>query len=372
VRRFACAVLFATLGATACGVEQSSLDANAQVTITGKALAADGRPLANAKVALIRELDMGQAIGGLFVTAVTLGIACLADHPPALCANNSHTAPTRTDGTYSFSVRGADTQGSVGIASTMEVLVRVAPGNGQAAGALALAEFKVQTSNVQVPDLRIWNPPVDLSTDRRSARLIRPTLPASGYGTGAKYWLEFDNAKGRVAWVVGSLGADAAVDSRILEDLRGTAFVGARTTSSAGGLAVAFTFVSGAIGFEGLAGPAPSRGASCAAVTAGASDAFKTPCSLTSGDFGGAYTSGAAPTGVLIDLGEVRSIYLVVVRGCSGQCSIAAGADPSALRDAGSISGEYGALTVSPARSVRYVRVTGSQGVSLMRQISVW
>jgi hypothetical protein len=372
VRRFACAVLFATLGATACGVEQSSLDANAQVTITGKALAADGTPMAKTRVALIRELDLGQAIGGLFVTAVTLGVACLADHPPALCTNNSHIAMTGSDGTYSFAIRGSDTQGTVGIASTMEVLIRLPPGSGQSTGALALAEFKAQTTTLQVPDLRIWNPPVDLSTDTHSVRLKRPTLPGSGYGTGAKYWLEFDGASGRAVWMVGSRGADSVVDSRILEDLRGTAHIEARTSGSSGGLAVDFTFVSGSIPFQGPAGPPPSRGASCAAVTASGTDVFKTPCTLTSGDFNSSYVSGASSNGVVIDLGTDRAVSLMVARGCSVQCRISLSSDLMAWSDAGSLSGEYATAPITLNRSARYIRLSGAPNVALLRQVSVW
>lgn len=372
MRLFACTALVATLAIAACGVEQSRLDANAQVSISGRALAADGTPLAKIKVVLVKELDIGEAIGGLFVTAVTLGIACLADHPPALCANNSHVAMTGSDGSYSFSVRGSDTQGSAGLASTMEVLLRAQPGAGQSGGALAIAEFEVQTSPLQLPDLRIWDPQLSLSADAHSVRISRPALPGNGYGNGPKYWLEFDNDKGRAAWIIGSLGATANLDARILEDLRGTAVVGVRTTGSASSTTVDFTFVSASLPFAGSAGSPPSRGASCAPVTAGATEAFKTPCTLTSGDFSSRYVSGAAPTGVVIDLGGLHSISLVVVRGCSSQCAIAAGAELSALSDAGQVSGDYAALTLSPARSARYIRVQGSPNVSLMRQISVW
>lgn len=370
----ACAALAAALVATACGVEQSKLDSNAQVTVTGKVLAADGSPLVKTRVALIRELDLGQAIGGLFVTVVTLGVACLSDHPPALCANNSHIATTASDGAYSFSVHGGDTQGSLGIASTMEVLVSASAGAGQVAGPVALAEFKVQTTTVSLPDLRLWNPTlevssVDLAMDPRSVRVVRPSLPASGYGTGAKYSLEFDDAKGRPVWVAGLMVPDFVMGSRILEDTGGTGFVRAKTNGSANNLAVDFTLLTGSFAFHGSAGAPPSRGAPCAAVTAGGMDAFKAPCALTSGDFGGAFTAGANATGVVIDLGQIRSLSLVVVRGCSGQCPVAAGSDLSSLQEVSTVAGEYWGL--APARSARYVRVMGSS-VSLLRQISVW
>jgi hypothetical protein len=67
----------------------------------------------------------------------------------------------------------------------------------------------------------------------------------------------------------------------------------------------------------------------------------------------------------VIDLGQVRSVSLVVVRGCSGQCPVAVGSDVNALQDVGTVAGEYWGL--APARSARYVRITGSS-VSLLRQ----
>jgi hypothetical protein len=119
----------------------------------------------------------------------------------------------------------------------------------------------------------------------------------------------------------------------------------------------------------GAAGAPPSRSAPCAAVSASGTDAFKAPCALTSGDFGGTYTAGTNSTGVVIDLGQIRSLALVVVRGCSGQCPVAIGSDLSALQEVSTAAGEYWAL--APARSARYVRVMGSN-VSLLRQISAW
>lgn len=375
--RLACAALFATLVATACSVEQSSLDAKAEVSITGKALAADGTPLVKTRVALIRELDIGQAIGGLFVTAVTLGVACLADHPPAICSNNSRIATIGSDGTYSFTVHGSDTQGSLGTASTMEVMIRVPPRTGKAAGPVALAEFKVQSSKLQLPDLQIWDPQLEVSINDTpnsgpSVRLLHPSFTGDGYGQGAKYWHEFDDSKGRAAWVVGSVGPDMVLDARILEDLRGTALVGHRTSTSANSLAVDLTFLSAAIAFQGRAGPPPSRGAPCAGVTASATDAFKSPCTVTSGDFGSSSISGATSTGVVIDMGIDRPVSLLVVRGCTAQCRISVSSELTAWSEAGSVSGDYGTAPITLNRSARYIRLSSTPNVAQLRQVSIW
>src|SRR5260370_28016821 len=154
------------------------------------------------------------------------------------------------------------------------------------------------------------------------------------------------------------LGPDFVLGSRILEDLRGTGFIRARTNGSANNLPVDFTLLTGSFAFQGSAGAPPSRGAACAALSASGTDAFKAPGALTGGDFGGTYTSSANSTGVVLDLVQIRSVSLVVVRGCSGQCPVAAGSDLSSLQEVSTAVGAYWGL--APARSARYVRVMGS------------
>src|SRR5919109_5623806 len=149
MRALPASLIAATLLVGGCGVQSSSLDPSSTVTISGKAVDAAGKPLANTRVVLVKELDIGEAAGGLFVTAVTLGLACIADHPPALCSQNAHMGRTDEAGAYSFSLKASETTGSFGVASTMEVVV------GGSAGA-SLAEFTVQTTSLSLPDLRLW------------------------------------------------------------------------------------------------------------------------------------------------------------------------------------------------------------------------
>jgi len=372
--------MVAVLGATACGVEQSRVDANAQVSVKGKALsdvgtdagAYVGSPLTGTKVALIKELDLGEAIGGLTITAATLGLACLDSHPPALCANNSHLATTEGDGSFSFSVVGRDTQGSLGVASTMEVVVRAARHLGETAGAVGIAEFTVQTASLQLPDLHVWQPGLRVETNGKSVQVRWPMLPSSGYGSRPRYSLDFDDSQGKVVWATGSAQSDAPLDLRLLEDVNSFVRVVARASSPASGTTVDFTYLSGSVKVPGNAGAPVSRGAACAAVTASGIGPFNAACSLTNGDFTKSFVSGASATGAVIDLGTDRAVSLVVVRGCSGQCRISLSSDLTAWSDAGSLSGEYATAPITLNRSARYIRLSGTPNVSLLRQVSVW
>lgn len=372
MRALAYAGLATILVAAACGLQQSGLDPNAQVTISGKALAADGGPLAGTKVALIKELDIGESIGGLFVTAVTLGLACLSNHPPALCANNSHVATTGTDGSFTFSIKGSDTQGSVGLASTMEVMTRAQLLPDQTAGAVAMEEFTVEATSLQLPDLRTWTPSLSWSADAQTVRVGWPPLPSSGYGGEPRYALEFDDSHLKPAWVTGSVTPNDSIDARLIEDSSGGVHVVARASGTASGTTVDFTYLSGSIGANGTAGAPPSRGAACAPVIASGIGQFNARCPLTSGDFGNSFVTGSAPSGAVIDLGTERAVSLVVVRGCSGQCHISVSSDLSAWSDAGSLSGEFASAPITLNRSARYIRLLGTPNVPLLHQVSVW
>jgi hypothetical protein len=380
VKWLACAILVATLGATACGVEQSRVDAKAKVSINGKALSDVGTPagtyvgapLAATKVALIREIDIGEAIGGLSITAVTLGLACLDNHPPALCSNNSHLATTGSDGSFSFSVVGSETQGSLGVASTMEVVVRAARHLGETAGAVGIAEFSVQAASVQLPDLHVWQPGLRVETTGKSVQVDWPALPSLGYGSRPRYSLEFDDSQGKSVWVTGATQSGAPLDQRVLEDVNSFVRVIVRASSPAPTTSVDFTYLSGSVKVPNTAGVPPSRGAACAVVTTSGIGPYSATCSLTSGDSSRSFVAASAPSGAVIDLGTDRAVSLVVVRGCSARCRISLSSDLLAWSEAGSVSGEYATLPVTLNRSARYIRLVGTPSVAMLRQVSIW
>ena len=353
---------------TACGVQSSSIDPNATVSISGKALSVDGYPLANTKVVLVKELDLGESVGGLFVTAVTLGLACLADHPPALCAKNAHVATTDGNGAYSFSVKASDTTGSFEVASTMEVMVHGAANDMEVSGPTAMAEFSVQTTSLALPDLRLWKPNRSFGANGQAAWTA---LPAS-YGTSPAYSVELYDLHGNPWWVTGPMQPGDRFDSRILEDLNGAVDVAARAHGTAPGTTVDFTYASAALHMHGAAGPPPSRAAHCAAVTSGGVGAFDTSCALTSGNLGQHLpASFGSATGVIVDLGHEGAVSLVVVKGCTAQCAVAVSSDLTGWSQSGTLSGAYATAPVTLNRSARYVRISGAD-IAGLRQVSIW
>jgi hypothetical protein len=358
-------VLLLPVLVSACGVQGSNVDAKSSVTVAGKAIGQDGKPLAGTRVVLVKELDLGEVAGGLFLTAASLGVACLADHPPAICAENARTATTGADGAYSFNVKGADTQGSFGLASTMEVVVRAPARASESSGAVSTAEFQVQTAALELPDLRVWQP--DVRWD--GGRAAWPALPRI-YGESPSYSVEVHDAAGNEWWATeAGTRSGEALDPRILEDVDGSIDVAARARGTASGTTVDFTYVSGSRSIRGTAGPPPSRNALCAPVTATGPGALAA-CPVTGGLVARPGLTVAGATGVAVDLGSARRVSFLVARGCSAGCTIAISLDGATWTDVARVSRRYATATIA-AQDARYVRITTSD-VSAIRQLSIW
>ena len=351
----------------ACGVQGSGLDANTAVTISGKAIGADGKPQAGTKVVLLKELDLGEVVGGLFLTAASLGIACLADHPPALCAKNAHVATTNAGGSFSFAVKGSDTQGSFGVASTMALIIRGAAGAGEVAGPTAMAEFNIQAASLSVPDLRLWRPRVSLAQDGRASWEALP----GDYGSSPAYSIEVSDLHGNQWWTARVTRSGDRIEPRVLEDVQGTFDVAARARGTANGTTVDWTYTSGSGSIRGSAGAPPSRGAPCAPVMASRAGSFAA-CPLTSGAIGGGSQVFSGAGAVVIDLGLERAVSLVVLRGCGGSCTVALSDDDVGWSDVSTVSGRYSTAALASARQARYARVSAASGVSGLGQVSVW
>src|SRR4051812_41319322 len=101
------------------GCKFSEVKADATVHISGRALSASGAPLAGVDVRLFKEADLGEALTGIVVGLASLGTVCLLPDPPPLC-QQAHTATTDSSGRYTFTLRGADVQGTLGTESTLD------------------------------------------------------------------------------------------------------------------------------------------------------------------------------------------------------------------------------------------------------------
>lgn len=360
------ACIVAAVLLAACGFEQSKIDPEAVVTISGKILDSAGHPLANSKVALLRGVDEVTQIRDFVSAAGTIGIVCLTDTPPVACQN----ALTRTDdaGAYTFTIAGGVTQRLLGEAATMAVVVRAPAGSSEVGGPAVAAAFKVQTTTLKLPDLHIWDPKVEHDFGNATDSWNWPKLP-SGDGGSPTYGLEFADRYGWSWWLTGPTRSGKTIDVRIFEDLNGVSDLAAEAKGTATGTAVAFNYVSGSVAFRGTSGPPASRGALCAPLANGGVGTFS-PCWLTSGNLGDQTSHFYGGNGVVIDLGRETAISLVVAKGCSGRCSLALSADLATWSDAGGLSGEYATAPITRNSAARYVRITGSTGY--LRQIAIW
>jgi hypothetical protein len=368
MRRFAAALVLAALVLAGC--ETSKLDRAATVVVSGRVLGPDGAPAAGMTVGLERDPSVGEILTGLLVVPLTLGTACLADPPPTICRGRDiERTTTAADGTYSFTMTGREAQTSFGNAVSFTLSTAVAPAGGELSGAAVSADFRIQTENLRLPDLRVWQPVVTVATGR-----VTWSPPAGAAGT---YQVVAEDAASKPVWSFDGTRSEATFDPRILEDTAGSLAVSARTEEAAEGTTVTVRRRSGRMPYRSAAGPPPSRGRPCTLVPAAVP---AVPCALTDGDFTNrpprpeltaatTTTSTVAPMAesATIDLGRAVDVSLVVVRGCS--CQVERSADGQAWTAVGR-SGGYTAVVPSRTGPARFVRLTGS--VSNLREVSVW
>ena len=300
----------------------SKLDPNAAVHVSGRVLAADGTPAKGARVLLFKESDIGEVAVGLTFAIGSLGVVCLTPVAPSVCAG-ARKVTTGSDGGYSFDLHGSDTQGSIANASTFDVTALVpAPGGGNV---VSTVRFEIQRAELTVPDLRVWAASPDVSTAASEVSVRWPDLPRDGYGASPAYtvrWL--DGAAQQAVWAVSNAAPGVRADARVLEDRSGNIEVDADTTMPGPDTDFRFTYSSQPIAFRGPAGAPPSRGDPCYAYGGDGRPVAVTPCHLTDGDLfthaglqTGACSGCTAPThsAAYVDLGRVRPVSLVVVRG---------------------------------------------------------
>ncbi|HEX9774784.1 MAG TPA: hypothetical protein VGB83_04295 [Actinomycetota bacterium] len=370
---------------------QSKVEPGADVVIRGALQRQNGSPVAGERIALGRIPDPLEGLATVF----TLGLNCLADRYTKLSLPNAcdevHVATTGGDGTYRFALKGRDTQGTLGQASTLELTALLPRSGGQLAGASASMRFLAQTDEVMVP-VRFWEPAVTLGANARDARADWSRLPASvapkGGADRVTYRLTFAEGDATV-WQIARARRKAPFDTRLLEDAEGAFAV---TASALGipvvesrGATLGLILRSPRLAFRAPAGPPPSRGRSCSVLDANDRPVDLSPCGLTDGDFAAPFNppvERCQDAGCLepthreatVDLGAVRPVSLVAVRGCEGDCAVELSGNGSAWRPFATGSSGNGFVAMKPAREARgrYVRVRSSVGIEHLREMSVW
>lgn len=364
-------VLVLAAAVAACG-EQSRVEPDATINVVGVAREPGGGPLADRPVRLGAGITDSE--GALAV--LTLGLSCATGE----CTGDVFDTTTTGDGTYEFSLRGADTQSSFGEAVSELVSVSAAPAAGQVSGAAASARFRIQAEQVALPPLDLVDP--GLSVEGGADVSARWSTAAAG-----PYVLTFEAAEIVPVWQVTTGDQAAVVDPRVLEDTVGRVVVGGGRDDAAEGTTVEIRWRSPGIGYASGAGSPPSRGRPCryhdaAGATIGSTDG----CPVTDGDLaatappvvdcpapGATADPGGCgvPAAVVVDLGAAVPAELVVVRGCSGTCPIETSADGVTFEPVASATSDFAAVNLG-GRAVAAIRLgLGAPSLGL-REVSVW
>jgi hypothetical protein len=376
------AVLAASLLLGSCTVA-SEVDSDARIDIAGAVARQNGDPVASARVALFREADLGE----LFTVFATLGLACI-DAETDVCLG-ARVTRTGSDGRFTYVLKGKDTQGFAGSASTMALTAGIGPRPNEVAGPTTTYRFQVQTEKLDIP-VRVWESPLDGATGSFGARVtwtaVPPRVLPPGLGSADRsYSIAF--ARGdETVWTVGGARSGFAFDARVLEDSSGTgavvAAIDGEKVSDELGRRIHIALRSGARAYESPAGAPPSRGRVCFAADADGKLVAQSPCRLTDGEFSddfsptvcGGATGCVEPTplSTIVDLGTRRSVSLVVVRGCANRCTIETSRDRRTWRTAGVAAAEDAALRVTPPVAARFVRVSAPVSIAGLREVSAW
>ena len=196
-----------------CG-PKSQLDPHAGVTLSGTIQTESGGGAAATPVKLIRHPDALQAIGEVFVAVGSIGLACIAGRLDICSSFEDSTAGT--DGSYSFALRGADTQGSVGQALTFTSFAGCPTGNCAVA-----SDFYIQRTALTIPPMRFWTEPGALAYDAQNdPQLSWPAVEAAvGGGAADDYRINLVTADGAVWWSQDAKkSTSASFDRRALQD----------------------------------------------------------------------------------------------------------------------------------------------------------
>jgi len=355
------------LSAAACG-EQSRVDPEAAVTVTGLVVAPDGA----AAVGRAVRLGTGITVGEGAFAVLTVGLSCTT----GACTGNVRDSTTDAAGRYEFEIQGKETQSSFGEAVSVLVSASGRPAGDQLSGPVTSARFRVQTEQVGLPALELVDP--GLVLEATAGVTARWSSPRPG-----PYELTFEQGLEVPVWLARTAESAAAVDARVLEDTSGRAVVAGGYEEAIEGSQVEVRWRSPGTPYAAGAGAPPSRGRPCQFVdAAGVVGEATAACGLTDADLASVAVAPpmcAKPSddracdvavAAIVDLGEPVRAELVVVRGCEGGCAVEVSGDGTTFWPAGSSSDGFGAVALD-GQPVRAVKVGLGSGIGL-REVSVW
>lgn len=201
-------------GAGGCG-PKSQIDPHSSVTLNGTIQTESGGASAATSVKLIRHPDALQALGEVFVAIGSVGLACISGQLD-ICSSFEDTT-TGGDGGYTFAMRGADTQGSVGQALTFTTFAGCPGGNCAVA-----SDFLIQKTPLTIPPLRFWTEVGALTSHvNRAAMLSWPAVEASvGGGAADDYRVNLIGAADGAVWWSqdAQKSTSTTIDDRVTQD----------------------------------------------------------------------------------------------------------------------------------------------------------
>lgn len=348
--------------------EQSRVDPEAAITVSGRAQDVDGSPLTDRAVRLgsgITEGEVGLAI-------LTVGVSCMSGS----CRGDFYDTSASADGSYRFELRGRDTQSSFGEALSFLASTSAPPSDGHPSGAAASARFRIQSEVVKLPALRLVDPA--LAVDGNGAEITARWRAGAAPGP---YTVTFEEAAAVPVWAEATGAGELPVDARVLEDTAGQVVVSGTRTDATEGSDVVLEWRSPSVGYAGGLGAPPSRGRPCTVMAGDGSSAPGPGCRLTDGDLqsGGvepfvctsAENRECPPTAwARVELGGPVPAEVVVVRGCSASCMVRAVTEGAAgPHDVGAVSGEFGLLRLD---GTPVTAVDVAVGDHPLREVSVW
>jgi hypothetical protein len=224
------ALWVAALVAIGCG-PKSQIDPHSSVIVNGTIQTESGAASAGTTVKLIRHPDALQAIGEVFVAVGSVGLACIAGRLD-ICSSFEDSV-AGGDGAYTFAMRGADTQGSVGQALTFTSFAGCPGGNCAVA-----SDFIIQKTTLAIPPMRFWTEVGALMPNAMNdAQLSWPAVEAAvGGGAADDYRVNIVGADGAVWWSQDAQKSTSlTIDHRVTQDRQGVWHVVAQRKQTASG-----------------------------------------------------------------------------------------------------------------------------------------
>jgi hypothetical protein len=273
-----CAVVVACSGCT-----ESKVDVAADITLSGKALLEDKRPLANTLLSMDRSANSscGFDILGLNWKAVKTG----------------------ADGSFNLELLGADTRnGSIARCFSL----RAPPG---AKGRSMSVQFLIQTEQVQVPTLQEWGSTPAVAASGTGVSVTFQDIAATHESVSGAPTLVVRKKSAGTAWVLEKVVSPVTVGDFFLEDaadLQAHLFV--RHEVQGSGTTFSFSYQGDEVALPQRSLVPASRGASCTYAEAPAT------CPLTDGDLTTAVSFKQGTREVSFQLSQPKVLRKAVLR----------------------------------------------------------